>query len=394
MGLPRGKYKAPKHQSGGRKDRAGTPLLPPFDTDFGAVGVRRKWTSSPFSGEHPASQAAMRIPALWKAAKSGETEKVRKSLANGADIEEKGGKEKCSPLQVAAHNGLWDVVVLLLEKGADVSSKNRTGSTPLHWSAGEGREEVAQLLVEKGANVQWKDSAGFTPEDRATEQSHVRIAAMLKAAAEPRAVAKIAATLTAAAETRAQQAEIARLRNKNQRQREEIARLHHDDAELESALEERDAQLAAKNQEIARLHERERAAKKRRGAADSATGSSVALKTRQDARLAEVKQEGVETTERLGQALQRQAQDAATIQLRAGQVQRLREKLQEVETGMECAICMERVADTALTCGHCYCCAEECGSSIVATCPECDRPVTGRTKLFGDVFSVEGLADV
>jgi len=49
----------------------------------------------------------------------------------------------------------------------------------------------------------------------------------------------------------------------------------------------------------------------------------------------------------------------------------------------ECPWCMERPAKTALTCGHCYCCDEACGSSLAKLCPTCDMPVTSRTRLFG-----------
>ena len=41
---------------------------------------------------------------------------------------------------------------LLLEKGADVESKDRYyGQTPLSWAAGNGHEAVVKLLLEKGA---------------------------------------------------------------------------------------------------------------------------------------------------------------------------------------------------------------------------------------------------
>jgi ankyrin repeat protein len=44
------------------------------------------------------------------------------------------------------------VVQLLLEKGADLESKdNRNGQTPLSWAAERGHEAVVKLLLEKGA---------------------------------------------------------------------------------------------------------------------------------------------------------------------------------------------------------------------------------------------------
>ena len=47
---------------------------------------------------------------------------------------------------------------LLLEKGADVESKDRYGRTPLSWAAGNGHEAVVKLLLEKGADVESKDN--------------------------------------------------------------------------------------------------------------------------------------------------------------------------------------------------------------------------------------------
>ena len=50
------------------------------------------------------------------------------------------------------------MVELLLEKGADVKSKDSHGRTPLSWAAEYGHEAVVELLLEKGANVESKDS--------------------------------------------------------------------------------------------------------------------------------------------------------------------------------------------------------------------------------------------
>ena len=46
---------------------------------------------------------------------------------------------------------------LLLEKGADVESKDQYGQTPLSWAAENGHEAVVKLLLEKGADVESKD---------------------------------------------------------------------------------------------------------------------------------------------------------------------------------------------------------------------------------------------
>ena len=51
----------------------------------------------------------------------------------------------------AAEMGHEAVVKLLLEKGADVESKDDVGQTPLSWAARGGHKAVVKLLLEKGA---------------------------------------------------------------------------------------------------------------------------------------------------------------------------------------------------------------------------------------------------
>ena len=95
----------------------------------------------------------------------GRTEEVRKLLAGGADIEER-GPEGVTPLICAVHEGHEAVVRLLLEDGADISIKDSDGRTPLHHAAlgnHNSDEAVAQLLLEKGADVSLKARDESTP---------------------------------------------------------------------------------------------------------------------------------------------------------------------------------------------------------------------------------------
>jgi ankyrin repeat protein len=49
------------------------------------------------------------------------------------------------------------VVKLLLEKGAELKSKDKKYSrTPLLWAASNGHEAVVKLLLEKGAELESK----------------------------------------------------------------------------------------------------------------------------------------------------------------------------------------------------------------------------------------------
>ena len=57
-------------------------------------------------------------------------------------------------------------------------------------------------------------------------------------------------------------------------------------------------------------------------------------------------------------------------------------KMSELMEAIECSVCMDRPAATAFSCGHCYCCHSDCGSSYIESCPACAAPVQSRTKLF------------
>ncbi|KAM0147381.1 hypothetical protein ACHAPG_010622 [Botrytis cinerea] len=94
----------------------------------------------------------------------GLNEIVKLLLERGADIESKDSKYGQTPLSWAAEKGRDTVVKLLLEKGADIESKDsKYGQTPLSWAAKNGYDAVVKLLLEKGADIESKDRYGQTP---------------------------------------------------------------------------------------------------------------------------------------------------------------------------------------------------------------------------------------
>src|SRR5689334_1685276 len=68
-------------------------------------------------------------------------------------------------LMAAAYTQKWDVVLLLLSKGASVQAYNRnTKRTALHYAALRGAPDaVLRALVEAGANTMSLDIHGRTP---------------------------------------------------------------------------------------------------------------------------------------------------------------------------------------------------------------------------------------
>jgi hypothetical protein len=72
------------------------------------------------------------------------------------------------------------VVKLLLEKGAELESKDNDGRTPLSWAAKNGHKAVVKLLLEKGAELESKDRVdGRTPLSWAAENGHSAVVKLL-----------------------------------------------------------------------------------------------------------------------------------------------------------------------------------------------------------------------
>ena len=120
---------------------------------------------------------------LLQAAAEGQEVVVRLLLEKGADVESKEGRYGGTPLSCAAGNGHEAVVKLLLEKGADVESKGGwdDGRTPLTWAAEQGHEAVVKLLLEKGADVESKgdDWYGQRPLSWAARHGHEAVVKLL-----------------------------------------------------------------------------------------------------------------------------------------------------------------------------------------------------------------------
>jgi ankyrin repeat protein len=82
---------------------------------------------------------------------------VRLLLDKGANIESK-NKHGWTPLSQAAMNGYEAVVKLLLDRGANIECNgSEDGRTPLSQVA------VVKLLLDKGTNVESRDNSGWTP---------------------------------------------------------------------------------------------------------------------------------------------------------------------------------------------------------------------------------------
>ncbi|KAL0631013.1 hypothetical protein Q9L58_010131 [Maublancomyces gigas] len=101
--------------------------------------------------------------ALHCAAHVGNWELVMRLLDDGADIETQGYK-RYTALHVAAIFQQTGVLTVLLARGANASAKDTEGLTALHHAAGEGHWKVVQILVVRGkADLEARDNDGNTP---------------------------------------------------------------------------------------------------------------------------------------------------------------------------------------------------------------------------------------
>jgi len=87
---------------------------------------------------------------------------------NGAAVEFKDKVYGNTPLHLAAEKGNLLVVEKLLDYGADMKAKNKSGDTPLHLAAEKGNLLIVNLLLENGADFEFKNERGETPLDRAS----------------------------------------------------------------------------------------------------------------------------------------------------------------------------------------------------------------------------------
>lgn len=110
---------------------------------------------------------------------------VKACLASGADIN--ASTDGFTPLQVAAANGLLEVVEYLISKGANVNGRGEGGLTPLHMVAYSepylatsfAHREIAELLISKGADVNAKCKGNSTPLDGTAMNGYKELAELL-----------------------------------------------------------------------------------------------------------------------------------------------------------------------------------------------------------------------
>jgi ankyrin repeat protein len=85
------------------------------------------------------------------------------------------------PLDIAAKSGSKQVILLLIEKGADIEQKDDLeGQTPLMAAVKANQKEAVELLISKGAQIDARDKRNFTPLNVAAGLGHEEIVEILR----------------------------------------------------------------------------------------------------------------------------------------------------------------------------------------------------------------------
>jgi len=106
--------------------------------------------------ENPAGETPLMYLAI-----AGQTERARQLIARGAQVNRLGW----TPLHYAASKGQLGVAKLLLEKRALVNAPSPDGATPLMMAALSGSRPMVQLLLDAGADITTRDLKGQSAAD-------------------------------------------------------------------------------------------------------------------------------------------------------------------------------------------------------------------------------------
>lgn len=169
--------------------------------NFSLEGSRQRLEPKPWSLEHSVMRRQTNVTAmllamgadpntpgtggtapLADAALKGDTDGVRLLLAHGAkpNAVSKAGTQ---PIHDAALGDSAEVIRELVDHGAQVNARTRDeNQTPLHMAAAMGKMKAIEALLELGADLTSKDSSGSSPLEAAERAGLTDVVAFLRRA--------------------------------------------------------------------------------------------------------------------------------------------------------------------------------------------------------------------
>ena len=113
---------------------------------------------------------------VWAAASIGDLDGIKATVENGADIEERGRVLYGTGLHDAYYNGHTAVADFLIQRGAQVNSRNKYGYLPIHSACRKGHLDTVKLLVSKGSDFRSTSNDDLTPLHLASWNGHTSVA--------------------------------------------------------------------------------------------------------------------------------------------------------------------------------------------------------------------------
>jgi len=102
---------------------------------------------------------------IWLSAKKGDIESIKQHIAFGTDLNSKGSSRDETALIIAACQGHYEVVKLLVNEGADLNIQNDEGVTAQFCAVFFGQLEIVQILSDEGADPNIINSLDLTAMD-------------------------------------------------------------------------------------------------------------------------------------------------------------------------------------------------------------------------------------
>ena len=95
--------------------------------------------------------------------KNNDIENVKKCLeSDNTFVDARDEESKFTLLMICAKKGYFDIAKLLVEEGANLNARSRTGITALMFACAEKQVKIAEYLIDSGADVNLRDKPLFS----------------------------------------------------------------------------------------------------------------------------------------------------------------------------------------------------------------------------------------
>ena len=122
--------------------------------------------------QHVNAPGRERVTPLHAAVDKGHLSTAMLLLQRGADLGSRDFVNR-TPLHIASYRGHAEIVSLLIYYGANPNAETNNRETPLFLASKYGRQNAARLLLEHGANANRSNAKGLTPLRAAWQEGHI-----------------------------------------------------------------------------------------------------------------------------------------------------------------------------------------------------------------------------